>query len=252
MQTYEVKKMDDDFTLIDKEVMKQPVTNMSDDDIEFEEITSIENRTLNNDRNRSKNHNSNINISVHDPMESLNEKDNINHEYNETGSSDINDDDNDNYNYNDDETTTTNQEERRNKSAIVVASIAGCAVGGIIGGILLGVSAGVAINVNRYKHGIAGDIARAFGDVGLSAEDRAKEVEEKHRIFAKTKESFRRGWRKVQEKDKRQYLKRSGETIASAFRKVARYEKEHKVVGTVTKSFQDGIAFMSNPYDLKK
>lgn len=234
--------MDDEFTLIDKEVTKKPVTTMLDNDIEFEQITSIESHNIHNDLNSQNNNHPTNELSAHDSVESLEENDDTNNKYDEEISSDINDE----------EIITKNLAERRNKSAIVVASIAGCAVGGIIGGILLGVSAGVAVNANRYKHGIAGDVARAFGDVGLSAEDRAKEVEGKHRIFAKTKDSFCRSWRKVQEKDRRQYLKRSGETIASAFRKVARYEKQHKVVDNVTKSFKDGIAFMANPYDFKK
>jgi len=175
----------------------------------------------------------------------------------------------------------TNQ--RRDTSAIVVAGIAGCAVGGIIGGLVLGVSTGVVVHLDRGgNHGhhgiardIARDIARALGDIGLTAEEKAKEVEHKHHLLDKTKQTVSRGWERMKEKDTHHYWKRSRESIVSALTKVSnyekqhkfvdnvaksfkdgitkvvKYEKQHKFVDNVTKSFKDGIAFMANPYERK-
>mmetsp|Transcript_14489 Transcript_14489/g.20435 ORF Transcript_14489/g.20435 Transcript_14489/m.20435 type:complete len:147 (-) Transcript_14489:123-563(-) len=71
----------------------------------------------------------------------------------------------------------------RKRGAGIMCGILGC----LIGGPILAVAAGAGTAYATGKEGATGDIARAAGDVALSVKDKAKELDDKHDLKAKTK-----------------------------------------------------------------
>ena len=107
------------------------------------------------------------------------------------------------------------------------SGVAGAVVGLLVGGPIIAAVAGFGTAYAVRKEGTAGDIARALGEVALSARARALEVDRehrfaekakravddlsrKHKIAAKTKEFARASWKAAVDLDRRHKLLERG------------------------------------------
>jgi len=80
----------------------------------------------------------------------------------------------------------------RKSGLITGAAIAGGVTGLILVGPIVGIAAAAgAAGLAVANRGTAGDVARASGDVVVSAGNKAKKLDEKHRFVAKTKVAAR-------------------------------------------------------------
>ncbi|GFH55503.1 hypothetical protein CTEN210_11979 [Chaetoceros tenuissimus] len=75
---------------------------------------------------------------------------------------------------------------------IGAAAVAGGVAGLVVAGPVLGIVGAVGTGVLATENSIAGSVARASGDVVLSAKDRAKKINEKHHVVDKTKKATKK------------------------------------------------------------
>lgn len=72
------------------------------------------------------------------------------------------------------------------------AAVAGGVAGLVLAGPVLGIVGAVGAGILATENSKAGKVARASGDVVLSAKDRAKKIDEKHHVVDKTKEATKK------------------------------------------------------------
>lgn len=102
------------------------------------------------------------------------------------------------------------------------AAVAGGVAGLVVAGPVLGIVGAVGAGILATENSKAGDVARASGDVVLSAKDRAKKIDEKHHVVDKTKKAT--------------------STFVS---KAKEFEKKHHVGEKTGKGLTKGLKFVS-------
>lgn len=105
---------------------------------------------------------------------------------------------------------------------IGAAAVAGGVAGLVVAGPVLGIVGAVGAGILATENSKAGDVARASGDVVLSAKDRAKKIDEKHHVVDKTKKAT--------------------STFVS---KAKEFEKKHHVGEKTGKGLTKGLKFVS-------
>lgn len=80
---------------------------------------------------------------------------------------------------------------------VAPSGIAGAVVGLLLGGPIIGAIAGFGSAYAVRKEGVAGDAARALGEVALSVRATGQEWEEKHHVWRDTKRSIQHADSKI-------------------------------------------------------
>lgn len=121
--------------------------------------------------------------------------------------------------------------QRTPRGRMVGAAICGGILGMMLGGFILGAVAGAGAAFAASRDGAPGDVARAMGDVALTARDKAKEVNSKHQIVDKTKQATASAWEKAKEYDrKHNILEKTKNFVVSTAQRVAEFNREHRVL----------------------
>ena len=98
---------------------------------------------------------------------------------------------------------------------------------GPIFGILLGFGTAFATK----KEGALGDSARAVGDVALVAQEKAKEIDQKHSVVQRCRVASAQTWEKAKEMDKKHHvLAKTQEFAIFCARSIKEFVQKHKVV----------------------
>ena len=105
---------------------------------------------------------------------------------------------------------------------IGAAAVAGGVAGLVVAGPVLGIVGAVGAGILATENSKAGDVARASGDVVLSAKDRAKKIDEKHHVVDKTKKA-----------------------TATFVSRAKEFEKKHHVGEKTGKGLTKGLKFVS-------
>jgi len=115
----------------------------------------------------------------------------------------------------------------RRTGAGVASGIVGFLLGGPILAAIMGFGAAYAVD----QQGATGDVARAVGDLALQAKDRAKEIDQKHRIVDKSKVKVAEVWEKAQEADREhRILERTKDFLVRAFEVTTDFVKRHRLI----------------------
>lgn len=147
---------------------------------------------------------------------------------NETGSKTASEYMSEDYDEDEDEIDESCRSRRKVATAAGIAGgVVGLMFGGVVGGVVAG---GTAAYVAKNRPGIAGDAARAVGDVALVATDKVREVNEKHQIVNKTRRVVDRAWTKAREADQRHLnvVGRSAHVVTGTAQRLANLEREHR------------------------
>merc|ERR1739844_593901 len=129
---------------------------------------------------------------------------------------------------------------------IGAAAIAGGVAGLAIAGPLVGVVGAVGAGALATQNNKAGDVARASGDVVISAGERAKQIDEKHHVVEKTKKGMAGLLQKGKELDEKHQIKEKTKNAASGLMKNAKeFEEKHHLGEKAGKGITKGMNFIS-------
>ena len=126
------------------------------------------------------------------------------------------------------------------------AAIAGGVAGLVVAGPIVGLAGAVGAGILATQKGTAGEIARASGDVVISAGDRAKKLDEKHHIVDKTKQSTQDLVQKGKELDEKHHITDKTKKAAGGLVKNAKqFEEKHHIGEKAGKGLKNGLNFLS-------
>mmetsp|Transcript_5954 Transcript_5954/g.8933 ORF Transcript_5954/g.8933 Transcript_5954/m.8933 type:complete len:174 (-) Transcript_5954:115-636(-) len=129
---------------------------------------------------------------------------------------------------------------------IGAAAIAGGVAGLVVAGPLVGVIGAVGAGALATQNNKAGDVARASGDVVISAGKRAKAVDEKHHVVDKTKKAAAGVIQKGKDIDEKHHIRDKTKKAASDLvQKTKEFEEKHKLGEKAGKSMTKGLNFIS-------
>jgi len=130
------------------------------------------------------------------------------------------------------EEENSNQNSDHQKARIYGAGAAGTVVGVLFGGgIVLGSLVGIATAYSATRDDAAGDVARAMGDVALTARDKARELDKEHHLLKKSKVAANDALEKVKEIDTAQVMAKSKVVASDVWEKAKEVDQKHDVVG---------------------
>lgn len=111
------------------------------------------------------------------------------------------------------------------------AGMVGGLIGFLVGGPIIATIAGFATAWASKKDGAAGDMARAMGDVALTARDKAIEVNEKHLIIQGSKNAASDAVQKIKEIDrKHEVVAKTKEFAGWSWDTIKVFNQKHRVV----------------------
>lgn len=100
----------------------------------------------------------------------------------------------------------------------------------LILGPFIGVILGFGAAYCTKKEGVLGDSARAFGDVAILSQEKAREIDQKHHVLEKSKSLAVRVWEKAKEMDKKHMiLVKTKDFLEFCFTSVRNFGAEHHV-----------------------
>ena len=105
---------------------------------------------------------------------------------------------------------------------IGAAAIAGGVTGLVIAGPIIGVIGAIGAGALASQKNKAGDVARASGDVVISAGERAKQIDEKHHVVDKTKKVSKNVIHKAKEFENKHHLgEKAGKSMTAGLKFVS-------------------------------
>ena len=121
---------------------------------------------------------------------------------------------------------------------VLSSGAAGAVLGLLVGGPLLSVVFGLGALYYSQQDGAAGDVARALGDVAVLARSKFVELDEKHHLVDKSKETAAKALAKLKEAERRHHnnhrcKKKKIEFkkfVALCWKSFLEFERKHKVV----------------------
>jgi len=123
--------------------------------------------------------------------------------------------------------TEEQQQQQRQRGAGIASGVVGLLLGGPILALLFGFGAAYAAD----QEGVAGDAARAIGDLALQARIRARDINEKHKVADQAQEAAGRLWNRAQEMDREHRLWDRAVAFASTtFTQASDFCHRHRVV----------------------
>uniref|UniRef100_A0A7R9Z7I3 Uncharacterized protein n=1 Tax=Pseudictyota dubia TaxID=2749911 RepID=A0A7R9Z7I3_9STRA len=134
-------------------------------------------------------------------------------------------------------------EHTRTTAAGVAAGIVGFLFGGPVLALLAG---GGTFYAARRRDSVAGDFARAVGDVALTARDKAEELDKKHHIVDKTKSAAEDAWEKAKQlEEEHHFLDKVRNALVIALEKTMAFNDQHHVLDKVTHAMSSFFRFVS-------
>lgn len=180
------------------------------------------------------------------------------HDYTQTGTTYVEEEYgevNPNPNQNNNKTNTTNNLNPTEK-LIGAAAIAGGITGLVISGPIIGVVAAVGtatLAATTPPTHPVGNIARASGDVILSASEKAQELNQKHHIVEKTKTATKGMVQKVKKMDEKHDLSnKTKQGVAKIVNKTKELEEKHHFGEKAGKTVTRGLQMVSDSLRPKK
>lgn len=145
------------------------------------------------------------------------------------------------------ETTTngTTDNDNTDDARMVGAGVAGGVVGLLFGGPILGALTGFGTAWATTKTSPAGDVARAMGDVALTARDKARELNHKHNFTQQSQQAATRAVERVQEYERQHnVVAKTREFLEFSWTKIADFNREHRVVERAVQKVGDAVSFL--------
>lgn len=151
-------------------------------------------------------------------------------------------------------TPSDNNNNKRIGAAAIAGGVAGLALTGGLAGIAIGaIGTGT---IAATQNNPAGNIARASGDVVLSAGKRAKHINEKHHVVEKTQKVTKKIIHKGKKlDDKYHVVDKTKQAAGDLFNKTKGFEKKHKIGEKAGNTVVKGLHYVSKsltPKDTKK
>jgi hypothetical protein len=133
------------------------------------------------------------------------------------------------------------------QSRIVASGAAGAVVGLLFGGPFIAAIVGFGAAYATQKEGAAGDIARAMGDIALTARERAREVDEKHHLVDKSKKLSADMWEKAKELDRQHHiLEKFKDFLAFSWKAAVDFTRRHRLLERGVEGVGRGFEFIAN------
>jgi len=108
-------------------------------------------------------------------------------------------------------------------SIVGAAAIAGAVAGLVIAGPVLGIVGAIGAGALASQKNKAGDVARASGDVVISAGERAKKIDEKHHVVDKTKKASMNFMHKAKDFENKHHIgEKAGKSMTDGFKFVSK------------------------------
>uniref|UniRef100_A0A7S2IEL1 Uncharacterized protein n=1 Tax=Helicotheca tamesis TaxID=374047 RepID=A0A7S2IEL1_9STRA len=127
-----------------------------------------------------------------------------------------------------------NSQNNHHMARIYGAGAAGALVGIVLsGGIVFASILGVATAYSATRDDATGDVARAMGDVALTAREKARKLDDEHHLVDKSKAMANDAWVKVKEIDTAQVAEKSKVVANNVWEKAKEIDQKHDVVGKV-------------------
>ena len=154
------------------------------------------------------------------------------------------------------ETESTDRSAKSAKDKVIgAAAIAGGVAGLVIAGPLVGVVGAVGAGALATQNNKGGEVARASGDVVLSAGQKAKELDEKHHVVEKTKQGMSGFFQKGKEIDEKHHITEKTKVAAGGLmQKTKEFEEKHGFGKKAGETMTKGLNFVSEklkPKDTK-
>ena len=129
---------------------------------------------------------------------------------------------------------------------IGAAAIAGGVAGLVIAGPLVGIAGAAGAGILATQKGTAGEVARASGDVVISAGERAKKIDQKHHVVDKTKKATHDLVQKGKEIDQKHHVvDKTKNAVKGMVEETKKFEKKHHFGAKAGKGMKDGLNFLS-------
>jgi len=125
--------------------------------------------------------------------------------------------------------TIQSEEERTNVTAAGVGSgVFGLLLGGPFLGLLFGFGGAFAA---ERKQGFVGDTARAVGEVAITIQRKAKEIDQKHNVVDKSKVAVNKAWEKAKEVDREHnILDKAKELAVYSWNNTVTFVRQHNLI----------------------
>ena len=138
------------------------------------------------------------------------------------------------------------ENESRAKARVAAAGTACCIFGCLLGGPVAAVVSGLGTAfVAQNKEGATGDIARAIGDVALKARDKAREVDEKHRVAEKSVRAASVAVDKAREMDRAYNIcEKTKAAVVYTGTTVINFAVEHRVLERSIRGVGRGLEYL--------
>jgi hypothetical protein len=122
-------------------------------------------------------------------------------------------------------------EDERTSERMIGAGVAGGVLGFFLGGPILAAIAGFGVAYCTRKEDAAGDVARALGDVALSAKEKAQEVEQKHHMMESTTKVATNAWERAKELDRQtEVLNKVSTVFTTSVNTTLDFARRHRIM----------------------
>jgi len=137
--------------------------------------------------------------------------------------------------------TQSEDHEVNDKSRMVGAGVTTTVVA-LMFGPVIAIIVGTGAAYGTTQPGAAGDVCRAIGDLGIFAQRRAREVNEKHNLVDKAKKGSERMLDSLKKADKKHnILKSVGDGLKVAFCRIVKLERDHRVIARCVEFLSDKV-----------
>lgn len=149
------------------------------------------------------------------------------------------------------------QEEGSESTRVFGAAIFGAIAGFLLGGSRTGVVMGMGAGLAATTQTAAGDVARAMGDVAITAGHKAREVDQKHNVVRNTTAAAgavaSTTFERIKEFDEKHHVSdKSKEVAKSAYRNAIAFENKHNIVENAAKKISEGASFVATKLSKEK
>lgn len=129
-------------------------------------------------------------------------------------------------------------------AAGVGSGIVGLLVGGPILGLVLGFGAAYAATEHPQGH-LVGDTARAVGAVALSAQARARVINDQHHVVERTQQAAQQAWNHAQQLDREHgILDKAQEMVVFSWKATVSFVREHNLVERGVRGIGKGVCWL--------
>jgi len=111
------------------------------------------------------------------------------------------------------------------------AGVASGVVGFLVGGPVLAILLGCGAAYAHDKPGVAGDTARAVGEIAVNIRNKANEIDHRHHVVQKSQVAASGAWQKAQELDQEHHiLQRGRNAIVVGWLALSNFVRQHNLI----------------------